>query len=102
VAGAAVVLDFPAVRIGRALELGTGLHNVWMRKEAQGPVDLRVAVGTGPGAIVSTLRTSNEDGWKRTRIDTSALAGQTVPVRFEVTSPAPQARYFALAAEARE
>jgi hypothetical protein len=73
-----------------------------MRKEAQGPVDLRVVVGSGPGASVTTLRSGNDEGWKRTRIDTSAFAGQTLPVRFEVTSPAPHARYFALAAEARE
>jgi hypothetical protein len=102
VAGAAVVVEFPAVRLGRALELGTGLHNNWMRKEANGPVDLRVVVGEGPGATDVRLTTRNDDGWKRTRIDTSSRAGQVAPVRFEITSPAPHARYFALAAEARE
>jgi hypothetical protein len=96
---AAVVIEYPNVPIGRALLVGTGLHNVWMRKEAQGPVDLRIVI---PGRLDVTLTTRNEDGWKRTRIDTSAFAGAVVPVRFEVTSPAPHARHFAFAAEARE
>lgn len=96
---AAVVIEYPAVPLGRTLVIGTGLHNVWMRKEAQGPVELRVV---SPGILDVTFTTRNEDGWKRTRIDTSAHAGATVPVRFEVTSPAPHARHFALAAEARE
>ena len=98
VGDATVVVEFPAVPLGRTLELGTGLHNTWMRKEAHGPVDLRVFVGGAPAA---SLTTRNEDGWKRTTIDTSARAGQTAAVRFEITSPAPQARHFAFAAEAR-
>ncbi len=99
--GGTVVLEYPAVRLGRAIELGTGLHNVWFRKQAQDPVDLRVVVGGGADATVATVRTVNEDGWKRTRIDTTARAGQTVPVRFEVIAPA-GARTFAVAAEVRE
>jgi hypothetical protein len=98
----AVVVEYPAVRLGRTLVVATGLHNVWMRKEARGPVDLRVVVGAGAGATDQTFTTRNDDGWKRMRIDTAALAGQTVSVRFEITSPAPAARHFAFAAEARE
>jgi hypothetical protein len=70
-----------------------------MRKEAQGSVSLRVVVGD---RVDTTFTTANEDGWWPRRIDTSALAGQTVPVRFEVTAPAPLARLFAFAAEARQ
>ena len=99
VGNATVVVEFPRARVGRKLAVGTGLHNVWMRKEAQGPVDLRVFVGDAPVAAVTTR---NQDGWKPTAIDTSAWAGRTVPVRFEITSPAPYARHFAFAAEARE
>jgi hypothetical protein len=98
VGDATVVVEFPAVPLGRTLEIGTGLHNTWMRKEAHGPVDLRVVVG---GAVAASLTTRNEDGWKRTSVDTSARAGQTAPVRFEITSPQPYARHFAFAAEAR-
>ena len=101
VPGATVVVEFPAVRLGRSLVVGSGLHNVWLRKEARGPVDLRIVVGTGTG-LETTVTTRNDDGWRRTRVDTSALAGQTAPVRFEISSPAPYARQFAFAAEARE
>jgi len=101
VPGGTIALEYPAVRLGRAIEVGTGLHNVWFRKQAQDPVDLRVVVGVGAEATVATVRTVNEDGWKRTRIDTTARAGQTVPVRLEVSAPG-GARTFAVAAEARE
>jgi len=96
---ATVVIEYPAVRLGRDLVVATGLSNVWMRKEAQGPVDLRVAVG---GATERTFTTRNDDGWAVHHIDTSARLGQVAAVRFEITSPAPHARLFALAAEARE
>jgi hypothetical protein len=99
VGDATVVVEFPAVPLGRTLEIGTGLHNTWMRKEAHGPVDLRVVVG---GAVAASLTTRNEDGWKRTSVDTSGRAGRIAPVRFEITSPQPYARHFAFAAEARQ
>jgi len=96
---AAVVIEYPAVHLGRSLIVATGLSNVWMRKEAHGTVDLRVVID---GATDVTFTTANDDGWAVHRIDTSARAGQVAAVRFEITSPAPQARQFALAAEARE
>jgi hypothetical protein len=96
---AAVVIEYPAVPLGRSLVVATGLSNVWMRKEARGTVDVRVFVG---GADAGSFTTGNEDGWALRRLDTSARAGQVAAVRFEITSPAPYARHFALAAEARE
>ena len=57
VPGGTVVLEYPAVRLGRAIEVGTGLHNVWLRKQAQDPVDLRVVVGAAADATVATVRT---------------------------------------------
>jgi hypothetical protein len=99
VSQATVVIEFPAARLGRSLVVATGLSNVWMRKEAQGPVDLRVVVD---GVADGTFTTRNDDGWALHAIDTSARAGQVAAVRFEITSPAPRARHFALAAEARE
>jgi hypothetical protein len=95
----AVVIEFPAARLGRSLVVATGLHNVWMRKEAQGPVDLRIVID---GVFEGTYTTRNDDGWALHRIDTSARAGQVASVRFEITSPEPRARHLALAAEARE
>jgi hypothetical protein len=99
VAQATVVIEYPAVPLGRGLVVATGLSNVWMRKEAQGSVDLRVVID---GAVDAPFTTRNEDGWALHRLDTSARAGQAATVRFEITSAAPRARHFALAAEARE
>ncbi len=99
VAQATVVIEYPAARLGRNLIVATGLHNVWMRKEAAGKVDLRVVID---GVVDTTFTTGNDDGWALHRFDTSARAGQTAAVRFEITSPAPYQRHFALAAEARE
>jgi hypothetical protein len=98
VTSATVVIEFAAVVLGRELTVATGLSNVWMRKYAKGPVDLRVLID---GRSVLQVTTNNDSGWRISRVDTAARAGQTAVVRFEVTSPAPYARHFALAAEAR-
>ena len=98
VGGAKVVVEFPAVRLGREIAVATGLSNVWMRKAASGPVDLAVAIDGRPALRVTT---SNESGWLISHVDTAGRAGQTAVVRFEITSPAPYARHFAFAAEAR-
>ena len=98
VQGSTVVVEFPAVPLGRELVVATGLHNVWMRKAANGAVNVRVRVG---GEDTMVFATHNDDGWKLLRIDTSARAGQVVPVRFEISSPDARDRHFALAAEAR-
>jgi hypothetical protein len=99
VGGATVVIEYPAVPLGRALVVATGLHDTWMRKAARGTVEMRVVIDGGQAQTLPT--TDDDSGWARTRIDTAARAGQTVPVRFEITSPAPYARHFAFAAEAR-
>jgi hypothetical protein len=98
VARARVVVEFPAVRLGREIAVATGLSNVWMRKAAQGTVDLTVAIDGQPALHVTT---ANQSGWLISRVDTAARAGQTAAVRFEVSSSAPYARHFAFAAEAR-
>lgn len=95
---ARVVVEFPAVRLGREIAIATGLSNVWMRKAAKGSVDLTIAIDGKPALRVTT---SNDSGWLISHVDTAARAGQTAAVRFEVTSPAPYARHFAFTAEAR-
>jgi hypothetical protein len=70
-----------------------------LRKTARGTVNLRLVVAATPPAAITT---DNDSGWQITRIDTAAHAGKVVPVRFEITSPAPYARHFAFAAEARQ
>jgi hypothetical protein len=99
VAQTTVVIEYPAIPLGHSLVVATGLSNVWMRKEAQGSVNLRVVVD---GAVDAAITTRNDDGWALHRLDTSARAGQLAVVRFEITSAAPRARHFALAAEARD
>jgi len=98
VAGMAVVIEFPAVPLGRALVIATGLHDTWMRKAARGTVEARLTVGEQTIALPVT---SDDSGWTRTRIDTALRAGQTAPVTLEITSAAPNDRFFAFAAEAR-
>jgi hypothetical protein len=98
VGNATVVIEYPAVRLGRVLVVATGLHDTWMRKAARGTVEMRVIVD---GQARTLPTTSDDSGWTRTRIDTASRAGRVVPVRFEITSPAPYARHFAFAAEAR-
>ena len=98
-ANAALVIEFPAVPLGHALVIATGLHDTWMRKAARGTVEARVTIGDQTTALPIT---DDDSGWTRTRIDTSARAGQTVPVRLEITSAAPFDRFFSFAAEARQ
>jgi hypothetical protein len=98
VANATVVIDYPAVPLGRELVVATGLHDVWMRKAAKGTVGLRVFVA---GALAATVVATNDSGWQLTHVDTSGYAGRVVDVRFEITSSAPYQRHFVLAAEAR-
>jgi hypothetical protein len=95
---ARIVVEYPAVVLGREIAIATGLSNVWMRKAAKGPVDLIVTIDGKPALHVTT---NNESGWLISHVDTAARAGQTAVVRFEVSSPAPYARYFGFAAEAR-
>ena len=93
-----VAIEFPAVPLGRALVIATGLHDTWMRKAARGTVAARVTVGAETTVLPVT---TDDSGWTRTRIDTSARAGQVAPVRLELDSANPYDRFFAFAAEAR-
>jgi hypothetical protein len=104
VGNATVVIDYPAVPLGRELVVATGLHDVWQRKAGHGVVDMRVIVGgtpEGAGPPQATIEATNDSGWQLTHIDTSAYSGRVVDVRFEITSPEPYQRHFVLAAEAR-
>jgi hypothetical protein len=98
VGGATVVIDYPAVPLGRELVVASGLHDVLERRMGEGVVDLRVFVDGVPRAAAQA---TNESGWQLTHIDTAAAAGRTVDVRFEITSPEPYQRHFVVAAEAR-
>jgi hypothetical protein len=92
-----VAVEFPAVTLGRELAVTAGLHDVWSRK-SPGSVFFEVWIAGQP---VDHMVVDNRSGWGRLRIDTAARDGQTVPVRFQISSPRPQARLLAFAAEAR-
>jgi hypothetical protein len=95
-----VYLDFPGVSLGRELAVGAGMANAWWREvgPADAEVTLRVLVG---GNEIGRVVSNNRSGWRVLRLDTAAHAGQTLPVRFEVSSPKPYGRHFGFAAEAR-
>lgn len=98
VANATVAVEYTGVLLGRELAVGGGLHNVWERKKGDGTVSLRVLVD---GKEIGKLESGNRTGWKVARFDTTAFAGRSGTVRFEITSNKPFARHFGFAAEAR-
>lgn len=99
VAGAAVVLEFDHVPMGKRLTVGAGLANVWLRKSGQGKVKLQVEVAD---RRVGEIVVHNRSEWRPVHLDTLAFSGQRQTVRFIITSDEPFARHFGFAAEARE
>lgn len=95
--GAVMGVEFPSVTLGRDLVVAVGLHDVWARK-SPGTVTFEVWVAGRP--VTSTV-VGNRSGWQILHVDTSSRAGQNVPVRFHISSPRPDARHLAFAAEAR-
>jgi hypothetical protein len=92
------VIEFDRVPLGRELVVGAGLHNVWLRKAGRGTVSLRVLV---QGHELGRIQAGSMTGWTLRKFDTSALAGQSQSVRFEITVDDPNARTLGFAAEAR-
>lgn len=99
VAGAAVVVEYDDVPIGRTLTVGVGLHHVWLRKAGDGQVAMEVFVG---GQKIGRLVVNNRSPWAPVTLDTTAFAGQRQVVRFSITSENPASRHFGFAAEARQ
>ncbi|MDX2022968.1 MAG: hypothetical protein SF187_22225 [Deltaproteobacteria bacterium] len=99
VAGAAVVVEFDDVPLGRTLTVGVGLHHVWLRKAGSGHVTLNVLIG---GRSIAHLTVDNRSPWQPVDLPTAAFAGQRQVVRFEITSDNAFSRHLGFAAEARE
>ena len=95
---AVLVIEWPAVPLGRELVLRAGLHDVWARKLGHGTVQVDVWMD---GQWVTGATIGNRSGWTPIRIDTSARDGGKAAVRLQITSPEPQLRHLAFAAEAR-
>jgi hypothetical protein len=95
--GAVVGVEFQAVTLGRELVVAVGLHDTWARK-SPGTVTFEIWIAGQPTRATVV---SNRSTWEPLHIDTSSRAGQVVPVRFHISSPRPDARLLAFAAEAR-
>jgi hypothetical protein len=93
-----LAVEFAEVPLGRELAVATGLHSVWLRKVGDGKVRLRVLVD---GREVGASEATSSSGWGQKTFDTTALAGKTGKVRFEITTDKSSARHFGFAAEAR-
>ena len=92
--GATLRVRYPSVRVGRTLAISHALSDVVARSGS--PVSLDVFLGD---ARVGALTQNTVAGWSRAQLDTSAAAGQTAPVTFEVRTPSDGARHFCFAAE---
>jgi hypothetical protein len=93
-----LAVEYPEVLLGRELAVASGLHSVWLRKLGDGKVQLRVLVD---GRELGALDATSGSGWGVKTFDTSALAGKTGKVRFEITVDKSIGRHFGFAAEAR-
>jgi hypothetical protein len=98
VGDATLTVEYPQVPLGKELAVGAGLHHVWARKGGDGTVWLRVLID---GKEMGKFESGNRTGWKVLRLDTTAFAGRSGSVRFEITSARPFSRQFGFAAEAR-
>jgi len=98
VAHAVLVVEWPAVPLGRELVFRAGLHDVWARKLGHGTVQVDVWMD---GQWVTGAIIGNRSGWAPIRIDTSARDGGTSTVRVQISARDPHLRHLAFAAEAR-
>lgn len=98
VGGATMIVEYPRATLGRELAFAAGLHHVWLRKQGTGRVVLKIFVD---GKQVATQETSNRTGFQLGRADTSAWAGRTAAVRFEISAADAFSRHFGFVAEAR-
>ena len=96
--GKRLVLEFSDVESASELVVGTGLHNVWLRKSGEGKVRTRVLADDHE---MNTIETTSSSGWSLHRFGTSAAAGKSTKWRFEITVDNAHARHLGFAAEAR-
>jgi hypothetical protein len=90
---------FPSVELGTSIVGYTGIDDFENHKRAKNPVRLRVRVGPRPPTAILH---ESDNPWTRFTVDTTAMAGQTHEVRFEVQAEgSAYARAFCFAAEVR-
>ncbi len=92
-------LTFPEVLVGKTLVGYTGIDDFENRKKSKKPVMFQVTLGSN---TLGTIRHESSWPWRRFTLDTSAHAGQKMPVRFEISAPQGSfARTFCFTAEMR-
>lgn len=79
------------VLLGRELLIGTGIDDFQSRKDADAAVRLEVFIDDEQVARVDH---ENDDGWKKTTIDTSLRAGRAAQLRLVTSSNNPRKRTF--------
>ena len=86
-----LVVEFPAVEFGRWLTVEAGLSDFAVSLDDGAAVVLWVEAGEGE---VGAAARKNVPGLMLRTFDTSALQGQTLPLRFRVTTRDPGRRHF--------
>ena len=94
-----VRITFPAVKMGNTLVGYTGIDDFENRKRSDAPVVLKVFAGPKQ---IKVVHHQNAWPWRRFTVVTRAHAGQSLPVSFEVSTPAAFARTFCFAAQTRK
>jgi hypothetical protein len=94
----ALSLRFDDVPIGRVLRGHAGSSWFVEREKRGTPVSLDVRVG---GRELGAVEHRDGEGWARFELDTSALAGQRLPVEFRVSTRRARNRDFCFQADVR-
>jgi hypothetical protein len=97
-AGNAVRLRFDAISFGRVLH---GHHGIYVEAERDlkgAPVNLMFRSGD---TVIGRLVHRDGEGWKNFELDTSNLAGQSVELVVEVSSPSRDRRLYCFEADTR-
>jgi hypothetical protein len=89
----------PEVPFGRELLIGTGIDDFQSRKDAHADVTLQVFIDD---QLAVRIVHGNDDGWKKTNVDTSRHAGRTGQLRLVVASDNPRKRTFCVHFETHE
>lgn len=93
-----VGVTFHDAPLGERLVVHGGIQYESERSRRHDPVTLRVWID---GRLAGELVHRDGDGWTGIEIDTSGLAGERAEVRFETTTPNPEARLFCWSASSR-
>lgn len=98
-AGEVLRIEWRDVPLGRGLVGYTGIHSFYSRKQADGPTEVAVFVDDQPGLDIVHR---NRDGWRRFELAAAGPRERHARLRFDISSPRPEARTLCFAAESRD